>query len=208
MGLEQKWPCTHFLLQTNLLQSQPSHLALPPHPRVRRPPWSGQSRAGLTPFLAAMRPSSSWCVKARSGDSRLSARRTLPSRGSCHSASTTCHPHCNARPTSRPRTLVSWEVLEVRLTKVDGGTCWPSDHSNFCVLVSEGPNLLLLWHLCRNTHLLIWFNWLSVCERAGVRDCMKIISGEWRSEKGRVMYFFIFAEGRSTNFSEKGAEAL
>lgn len=91
--------------KTSLLSSHLCHLALLHHPRVQRPPWSAQNLAGLTPFLAATRLLSSWCVKAHSGDFRPLARKILPSRGSCHSASMTCHPRCNARLTSRPRTL-------------------------------------------------------------------------------------------------------
>lgn len=95
------------LLQTNPLSCQPCHLALPPHQRGQHLQWSVQNLAGLTPSPAATRPLSNWCVKAHSGDSQHSARRTLPLRGSCRSASTTCHPHCNAKLTSRQRTLVS-----------------------------------------------------------------------------------------------------
>lgn len=94
------------------LSCQPSHLAPPPHPRVRRPLWSDQNQAGLMPSPAATRPLSSWCVKAHSEDFRPSARRILPSRGSCHSVSMICHPHYNARQISRPRTLRwTWDCL-------------------------------------------------------------------------------------------------
>lgn len=110
MKKNDRW--THFLFQNNLLPSRPSRPEPPPRPRGRRPPWSGPSLAGLTPSRGATRLSSSWCAKARSGDSRRSARGTLPSRGSCRCASTTCRPLCNARPTSRTRTPVSPEVLE------------------------------------------------------------------------------------------------
>lgn len=124
-----KWSHTHLLLQTNRLQSQPSHLAPPPRLRVLRPPWSDRNQVGLTPSHVATRPSSSWCVRGRSGGSPPSARRTPPSRGSCRSASTTCRRHCNGRLISRPRIPVSWEVLEVRLANVGDRTLWPP---NFC----------------------------------------------------------------------------
>lgn len=100
--------CIDFLLQTSPLQFQPSRLALPLPQRARRPPWNGRNLAGLTPSPADTRPSSSWCVKARSGDFLPSARRTPPSRGSCRSVLMTCRRRCSAKPpTSRPRTLVS-----------------------------------------------------------------------------------------------------
>lgn len=90
---------------------------------------------------ADMRPSSSWCVRAHFGDFRLSARRTPPSRGSCHSASTTCHPRCNARQTLRPRTLTWTWGCQVKETVVSMPCVARSTHLSQTHQMSFFPTL-------------------------------------------------------------------